>query len=216
MDGSFLSLSRVCTRYDADSQRYPGGTRTCWNSLGKNSFSKRESAKQRDASPYDPMNGAFHSALDSCRRYRRLPPESRKLVFRAALRLTLSTAALRILGFPLTRRILDRFSFAAHCPPPAAASADSQRAALLSRAASSVERHAPFRANCLERSLALWWSLRSEGLAAELRIGARKESGELLAHAWVECDGRVLNDSPDVHALYALFDASIARTRFVA
>ena len=41
----------------------------------------------------------------------------------------------------------------------------------------------------------LWWLLRRRGIAAELRIGARKEFERFEAHAWVEVDSAVLNDA---------------------
>jgi hypothetical protein len=44
----------------------------------------------------------------------------------------------------------------------------------------------------------------------ELHIGGRKSQGCFEAHAWVEWDGQVLNDSTDVHKHYARFDAPIA------
>ena len=45
-----------------------------------------------------------------------------------------------------------------------------------------------FHTNCLEQSLVLWWLLRRRGIAADLRIGARKDSDRFEAHAWVEFD----------------------------
>ena len=61
----------------------------------------------------------------------------------------------------------------------------------------------PFRwALCLPRSLALLWWLKARGIQADLRIGVRKEGQELIAHAWVEYQGRVLNDAPWVASYY--------------
>ena len=78
------------------------------------------------------------------------------------------------------------------------------------RAVRSVELNGMSRPNCLERSLTLWWLLRRDGIDGELHIGARKEDGQLKAHAWVELRGEVLNDSPEIHNHYARFDAPIA------
>jgi hypothetical protein len=64
------------------------------------------------------------------------------------------------------------------------------------------------RPTCLVESLALWWLLRREGCAAELRIGVGKLAGRFEAHAWVECNGAVLNDADEVHRHYAGFDSS--------
>ncbi len=60
--------------------------------------------------------------------------------------------------------------------------------------------------NCLPESLTLWWLLRRRGIEADLRLGARK-MGELFgAHAWVEYEGMVLNDTEDVRLIYVPFD----------
>lgn len=56
----------------------------------------------------------------------------------------------------------------------------------------------PFRwAFCLQKSRALLWMLKHRGIEACLRIGVRKSGDMLFAHAWVEYDGIVLNDSKD-------------------
>lgn len=56
----------------------------------------------------------------------------------------------------------------------------------------------PGNPNCLVRSLTVWTMLAARGVAGELRFGARREGGRTEAHAWVEVDGRVINDTPDV------------------
>lgn len=60
-----------------------------------------------------------------------------------------------------------------------------------------------YRAGCLPQSLVLRWLLRRQGIAGDLRIGVRKESGRFEAHAWVEHQGRVLNDGDDVCRRFA-------------
>jgi hypothetical protein len=52
-------------------------------------------------------------------------------------------------------------------------------------------------ARCLHQSLALHAWLRRERLPSELRIGVRKSYDELIAHAWIELGGQVVNDGPD-------------------
>jgi hypothetical protein len=47
---------------------------------------------------------------------------------------------------------------------------------------------------CLQRSVCLLRLLRGNGVAARLVIGYRPVP--FLSHAWVEVDGRVVNDSP--------------------
>ena len=61
------------------------------------------------------------------------------------------------------------------------------------------------RPTCLHRSLTLWWLLRRQSIASELRIGVRKEQGRFEAHAWVERAGVALNDGSDVGLRFAAF-----------
>ena len=58
----------------------------------------------------------------------------------------------------------------------------------------AVADRGPYRANCLKRSLALWWLLRRRGIASEVRIGVRTGDSGFEAHAWIECDGVIIND----------------------
>lgn len=53
----------------------------------------------------------------------------------------------------------------------------------------------PGRAQCLERSLVLYWCLRRRGIAASYRMGV--QTYPFLAHAWIEYDGRPINDVPE-------------------
>ncbi len=61
------------------------------------------------------------------------------------------------------------------------------------------------RATCLPQALAAEALLRRAGHPADLRIGVAKTGpGRLLAHAWVECRGRVIvGDLPERLADYA-------------
>ena len=54
--------------------------------------------------------------------------------------------------------------------------------------------------------------LRPSGIKGELQPSARKSGPWLDAHAGAELDGKVLNDSLDIHAHHARFDAPIAVT----
>jgi len=58
----------------------------------------------------------------------------------------------------------------------------------------------PRRALCLQRSAITTCLLRSMGIRARMTIGARPMP--LLAHAWVEVDGAVVNDWPRVKTFY--------------
>lgn len=54
--------------------------------------------------------------------------------------------------------------------------------------------HGLTRVRCLQRSLVLWCLLERNGIGSEIRYGARKENGQIQAHAWVEINGVALHD----------------------
>jgi hypothetical protein len=51
---------------------------------------------------------------------------------------------------------------------------------------------------CLRRALTLQKMLAKRGIAADLKIGVRKENGQLSAHAWLEYQGKVLGEAEKV------------------
>ncbi len=59
----------------------------------------------------------------------------------------------------------------------------------------------PGRALCLEQSLVLYYLLRKQGVAAEYCHGVQPYP--LLAHAWIELEGKVINDIPERTRLFA-------------
>jgi len=88
--------------------------------------------------------------------------------------------------------------------------ADIARALHISRLTAVAAGHGVCQTNCLQRSLALWWLLGRNGIYSELHIGTRIEAGLLNAHAWIETEGVVLNDSSDVRRRYEPFDREIS------
>jgi len=72
----------------------------------------------------------------------------------------------------------------------------------------------PWWPRCLIRSLALAWLLKRRGIPFVIRIGvpsktALKQGNKPVAfsaHAWVEHDGIVLNDRPDIASRFSAFD----------
>jgi aryl-alcohol dehydrogenase-like predicted oxidoreductase len=83
-----------------------------------------------------------------------------------------------------------------------------ERIRMAVRMVNAAARYGGHRPTCLEKSLALWWLLRQQGTVSSVRIGARKVDGKLEAHAWVECEGVVLNEPREEHRHYATFDAA--------
>lgn len=121
-------------------------------------------------------------------------------------------AGLHLIGYRRTKQLFEHFM-----PSSAKLLAmhengnKEQLAARIVRAARSAELHGIGQPSCLERSLALWCLLRRNGIEAELRIGAQANGREFAAHAWVEWDGIVLNDSPDVRKRYSTFGSRSLR-----
>ena len=59
---------------------------------------------------------------------------------------------------------------------------------------------------CLQRSAATACLLKKYGVPAQMVIGAQQMP--FKAHAWVEVDGRVVNDKPYTPEMYAVLDKS--------
>jgi hypothetical protein len=57
---------------------------------------------------------------------------------------------------------------------------------------------------CLQRSAATACLLKRYGVSAQMIIGAQQMP--FRAHAWVEVDGRVVNDKPYTPEMYAVLD----------
>jgi len=155
------------------------------------------------------MKAARDPLPEKWRRYRERPREERTLIRRAVVLLILTEFGFRVFGYQRWKKLFDHFSHQESSPvtDPAIQLEIAQHTV---RAVRSAELHGLATPNCLERSLTLWWLLRRQGVGGELRIGARKNGSRLEAHAWVELNGQVLNDSPEVHTHYSRFDAPIA------
>lgn len=66
---------------------------------------------------------------------------------------------------------------------------------------------------CLSQSLVLWHILDCQGITSRVRVGFKKDEAlspignrNFSAHAWVEYQGVVLNDHPDVYERFVVFD----------
>jgi hypothetical protein len=57
---------------------------------------------------------------------------------------------------------------------------------------------------CLQRSAATACLLKRSGIPAELVIGAQQTP--FRAHAWVEVEGKVVNDKPYTREMYSILD----------
>jgi len=134
-------------------------------------------------------------------------PERRTFLAAMAL-LPLFWVGLRILGLQRLQTRLQRN------PLPVAATLTPIEFTRLGALVNSAAHHALGPANCLTRSLYLWWLLRRRGVDTQLRIGVRLTAGALDAHAWVEYAGAPINDRLDVSADFAPFAEPVSPNRF--
>ena len=139
-------------------------------------------------------------------RYRALDSETRKTFHHAALLLPVVKASLRLRGFKKTRESLEKRQSRGSAEP-SETGARLEAVLGISRMVRAAARYGFVRATCLEESLTLWHLLRKQGHGAKLRIGVRKRAQKFEAHAWVEHDGRALNQAEQMHRHYAAFES---------
>lgn len=89
------------------------------------------------------------------------------------------------------------------CPTSARPTASGETERICSAVAQACSWY-PKRALCLQRSAALTCLLRYQGVPAELVIGAG--AIPFQAHAWVEVQGKVVNDKVSVHTRYVVLE----------
>src|SRR2546422_4374601 len=73
----------------------------------------------------------------------------------------------------------------------------------LTRLADIAARNTRADGPCLLRSLLILWLLKARGEHAELLIGINKEVPVLNSHAWIESQGRIIADRPDMIGQFA-------------
>ena len=142
-----------------------------------------------------------------------LAPNERGILLQAAVLMPMTALAVRLIGFKYWTAMLCRFA-----PPPVwwQRYEDPQpKARRLARLVRAAALRGPWKANCLQHSLALWCILRRNDIDSHLRIGARKDGEKFEAHAWVELEGTPLNDDPEVRERFAPFPGDmLAREAF--
>lgn len=104
----------------------------------------------------------------------------------AMLWLPIVALLLQVMRYKRTRKILEYFISDKIINEEPSIS-EVKNAQTIIRMVNIAARYGPYRANCLRRSIMLWWILGREGIASEIRFGIKKEyDNDLDAHAWVE------------------------------
>jgi len=142
------------------------------------------------------------------RRFRALERPAQSLFLRALFLLPIVALSLRWRGFRGTQTMLERFP--SNGGPSEDSAETDRRAAMTAHMISVADRSGLVHPSCLAKSLTLWWLLMRQGIAADLRIGIRRENEKMAAHAWVERKGTALNEPEEHHRHYAAFDAEFS------
>ena len=132
--------------------------------------------------------------MNSFRKARRLSPSEQRLLAQALVLLPLTRGAICLLGIKHWQRLLSRLPTT---PNPGLANPE-QRARVIARMVKIAAERRIINANCLQQTLVLWFLLRRHGIRSEICFGARKQGGEVQAHAWVEFFGQALNEDKEV------------------
>jgi hypothetical protein len=139
-------------------------------------------------------------------RLRALTWPERLILLESMLLLPLAWAGLRVLGLSRLH------SWATRSPIRAGASRSDVELASIGALINVAGNHVPFPSTCLTRSLLLIWLLGRRGVRSELRIGVRMIEGGIDSHAWVEHEGKPINDTPGLSERFTVFDEPLSRT----
>jgi hypothetical protein len=140
--------------------------------------------------------------ITNLNKVRELSEKDRGLLLQSLLLLPAIHAALIVLGYARLQQLMEWLT-----PLQSNPHALSEREILpyareISRIVSIAAAHGVYRATCLRKSMLVWWFLRREGIQSRICFGVRMTGRLLLAHAWLEWDGIVLNDSIDISEQY--------------
>jgi hypothetical protein len=125
-------------------------------------------------------------------KFLRLPPADRRLLVTAALVQAAIRLGLALLPYRKLRGLVDRLALTS--PQPAPPVSPERIAQAVTRASRAVPG-----ATCLTQALAAKVLLERRGYPARVRVGISRTGGApLLAHAWVESEGRILLGGTDL------------------
>jgi Transglutaminase-like superfamily len=145
----------------------------------------------------------FRPLVSKADKFLRLSWQERSLLLQALMLLPFVALSLHLLGMGRTQHVLARL-----CPQATSRSSETlwPQAETTARMVAIAAHYSQLWANCLKRSLVLWYLLRRQGIISELRIGVQQGVGEFQAHAWVEYQNTVLNDVQNVRQLFVMFE----------
>jgi hypothetical protein len=150
----------------------------------------------------------LRSMMHNYRRWAAFIPDERGMLIQAVFLLPIVHVCRRM-GFQRVQRFLS-------VSPPAPGlivrgnAMKLETARRVARVISIAAARSVCRISCLDRSVLLWFMLRRRGIDSDLQLGVRTDQGYFEAHAWVEVNGEVVNDSKDVRQRFAPFPVPIS------
>ncbi|WP_019499452.1 lasso peptide biosynthesis B2 protein [Pseudanabaena sp. PCC 6802] len=148
----------------------------------------------------------FGALFSKAGKFIRLSWQEKSLLLQALVLLPLVAFCIHLLGMGRTQYALLKL-----CPQATSRSPESLwlQVETTARMVAIAAHYSQYWANCLKRSLVLWYLLRRQGIVSDLRIGVQQIAGEVQAHAWVEYQNKVLNDRPNIRQHFVPFERPI-------
>ena len=137
-----------------------------------------------------------------------LSPSELRLLLSAMFLLPLTGLSLRMFGLRRTHDWMRRLTKSDVGIVPDGYAGDEARS--VARMVAIAGRRMPYRVTCLREALVLWWLLSRRGIRAQLILGVGRPDNVFAAHAWVECQGIVLNDDDSVRENFVPVDWNLA------
>jgi hypothetical protein len=142
-----------------------------------------------------------------------LSRSDRRLLFQSVLLLPVIHFGLLLLGYYRLREVMEKLIPLKTIDRSVSETKVLQRARQVARIVSVAAQHGLYKATCLRRSLLAWGFLRRARIQSEICFGVRMSNGKLEAHAWVEYNGTVVNDSATVRENYEALNEAFPSTQ---
>jgi hypothetical protein len=139
---------------------------------------------EQPASACCPIGGKLSRLLRRVEKFLDLPADQQRQMLHTLLLVIAFRLGLWTVPYHLLQHIADRVAARRLASPD-----QPQR---IGRNVTAMSRYVPG-ASCLTQALAAQVLLQRDGFTPKMRIGvARGELGEFKAHAWIECDGKII------------------------
>ena len=142
--------------------------------------------------------------LTSLNKFGKLSLGNRRLLIQSFLLLPMIHVTLFFLGYTRLLEIMEKLTPLKDINAEYSEAWILQRASDITRIVTIAARRGLYKATCLRKSILVWWFLRKEKIRSEICFGVRMVNRKLEAHAWVEHNGTVINDSASVHENYQI------------